>query len=63
VSSPREVQFLSQNNNCVQVTYLNIGEHSPKPGPICDGFFGTLSGLSALSLVAESRVIDAGSTF
>ena len=30
VSGPREIQFLGQNNNCVQVTCLNVGEHSPK---------------------------------
>jgi len=63
VSSLREVQFLSQNKNCVQVTYLNVGEHSPNLVRCAMDFFGTSSQLNALRLDAESRGTDAGSTF
>ena len=31
VGSPREVQFLGQDNDCVQVTHFNVGEHCSKP--------------------------------
>ena|ERR1700687_602734 len=27
----REVKFLRQDNDCVQVTYINVGEHFSKP--------------------------------
>jgi len=29
--SAREVKFLGQDNDCVQVTYINVGEHCSKP--------------------------------
>jgi hypothetical protein len=30
VRGPREVQFLGQGNDCVQVTYFNVGEQCSK---------------------------------
>jgi len=31
VGGPREVQLFAQGNDCVQVTYFNVGEHSSTP--------------------------------
>ena len=31
VRGPREVQLFGQGNDCVQVTYFNVGEHCSKP--------------------------------
>jgi hypothetical protein len=31
VRGPSEVQLFGQGNDCVQVTYFNVGEHCSKP--------------------------------
>src|SRR5712691_8250024 len=31
VGGPREIQLFGQDNDCVQMTYFNLGEHSFKP--------------------------------